>query len=63
MEFIVWAETRLDGRAFEVREVAKIERAAPGIDPEEFGLTLQDGKTVPKQVQEGICCRNGRTAS
>jgi len=28
MEFIVWVETRLDGRTLEVREVAKLERAA-----------------------------------
>jgi hypothetical protein len=52
IEFIVSVETRLDGRTLEVREVAKIERTASGIDPEELGLTLRDGKTVLKQVQE-----------
>ena len=54
MEFIVWVETRLDGRTLEVREVAKLERAAYLAGPEELGLTLNDGKTVLKQVQESI---------
>ena len=54
MEFIVCVETRLDGRTLEVREVAKLERAAYLAGPEELGLTLKDGKTVLKQVQERI---------
>jgi len=54
MEFIVWVETRLDGRTLEIREVAKLERAAYLAGPEELGLTLKDGKTVLKQVQESI---------
>jgi hypothetical protein len=36
------------------REVAKVEREATGIGPEELGLRLADGKTVLKQVQAGI---------
>jgi hypothetical protein len=52
MEFVVWVETRLAGRTSEVREVAKIERDASGISPQELGFTLADGKTVLKQVQE-----------
>ena len=54
MEFIVWVETRLGGQRLEIREVAKVEREATGIGPEELGLTLADGKTVLKQVQERI---------
>jgi hypothetical protein len=52
MEFIVWVETRLSGKRFEIQQVAKVERKASGIGPEELGLTLADGKTVLKQVQE-----------
>jgi hypothetical protein len=52
MAFIIWVETRVDGRTLEVREVAKIERTASGIDPEELWLTLQDGKTALKQVHD-----------
>jgi len=54
MEFIVWVETRLDGRTLAIREVAKLERAAYPAGPEELGLTLKDGKTVLEQVQESI---------
>jgi hypothetical protein len=54
MEFIVWVETRLAGKRLEIQEVAKVEREATGIGPEELGLTLADGKTVLKQVQERI---------
>ena len=54
MEFVVWVETRLAGRRLEIREVAKVERKAAYIGPEELGLTLADGKTVIRQVQERI---------
>ena len=54
MEFIVWVETRLAGRNLGLQQVAKLERRSSGAQPEEIGLTLQDGKTVPKQVQERI---------
>lgn len=54
MEFIVWVETRLAGKTLNLQEVAKVERDAAGIGPEELGLTLADGKTVLKQVQERI---------
>jgi hypothetical protein len=54
MEFIVWVETRLGGRSLEIQEVAKVERATTGIGPEELGLTLAEGKSVSKQVQERI---------
>ena len=43
MEFIVWVETRLAGKRLEIQEVAKVEREATGIGPEELGLTLADG--------------------
>jgi len=51
MEFIVWVETRLAGKALAVQEVAKFDRCATGIAPEEIGLTLQEGKDVSKQAQ------------
>jgi hypothetical protein len=55
MEFIVWVETRLAGKTLAVEEVAKFERCASGIVPEEIGLTLQEGKDVLKQVNEKSC--------
>jgi hypothetical protein len=51
MEFVIWVETRLAGKTPEVCQVASLERSASGIEPEELGLTLQDGKTILKQVQ------------
>jgi len=54
MEFIVWVETRLAGKRLEIHEVAKMDRVAAGTGPEELGLTLADGKTVLKQVQQRI---------
>jgi hypothetical protein len=54
MEFIVWVETRLAGKALAVQEVAKFDRCATGIAPEEIGLTLQEGKDVSKQAQRNI---------
>jgi hypothetical protein len=51
MEFVIWAETRLAGKTLELCPVASVERSASGIEPEELGLTLQDGKTVLKQIQ------------
>jgi hypothetical protein len=54
MEFIVWVETRLAGKTLELQQVASLERPSSGIQPEEIGLTLQDGKTALKQVQERI---------
>jgi hypothetical protein len=54
MEFMVWVETRLAGKRLEIQEVAKVDREATGIGPEELGLTLADGKTVLKQVQARI---------
>ena len=54
MEFIVWVESRLAGKNLELQQVAKLERPPGGVQPEEIGLTLQDGKTVLKQVQERI---------
>jgi hypothetical protein len=54
MEFVIWVETRLAGRMLELQQVASVERSASGIEPEELGLTLQDGKTVLKQVQAKI---------
>jgi hypothetical protein len=54
MEFIIWVETRLGGKTLELQQVARLERPSCGIQPEEIGLTLQEGKTVLKQVQERI---------
>jgi len=33
MEFIIWVETRVDGKMIELQEVAKIERTAAGVEP------------------------------
>jgi hypothetical protein len=51
MEFIVRVETRLAGKTLAVDEVAKFDRCASGIAPEEIGLSLQEGKDVLKQIQ------------
>jgi hypothetical protein len=52
VEFIIWVEARLRGRTLGIRAVAKVERESYRIEPEELGLTLQDGKTVLRQVQD-----------
>ena len=49
MEFRIWVETRLAGRILERELVAQVER--PTITPEEIGLSLEEGKTVLRQVQ------------
>jgi hypothetical protein len=54
MEFIVWVETRLAGKTLGVEEVAKYERCADGIPPEDIGLTLAEGKDLVGQVQRKI---------
>jgi hypothetical protein len=54
MEFVVWVETRLAGKTLAVQEVAKFDRRADGIVPEEIGLTLREGKDVLKQMQRNI---------
>src|SRR5580700_524252 len=54
MEFVVWVETRLAGKTLAVQEVAKLDRCADGIVPEEIGLTLREGKDVLKQMQRNI---------
>ena len=47
----IWIETRLAGKTLEPCPAASLERSASGIEPKDLGLTLQDGKTVLKQVQ------------
>lgn len=54
MEFIVWVETRLAGKTLGFEEVAKLDRCADGIPPEDIGLTLAGGKEVVSQVQRKI---------
>lgn len=51
MEFRIWVETRLAGRVLERELVAKLERGAVGVGPEEVGLSLAEGKAVLRQVQ------------
>ena len=51
MEFRVWVETRLGDRILERELVAQVQRTAAGIGPEEVGLSLEEGKTVLRQVQ------------
>jgi hypothetical protein len=54
MEFIVWVETRLAGKTLALEEVAKFDRCADGIVPEDIGLTLREGKEVLRQMQRKI---------
>jgi hypothetical protein len=51
MEFIIWVESRIDGKTLDITEVAKIARTAPVVTAEELGLTLSDGRVVVRQVQ------------
>jgi hypothetical protein len=74
MEFRIWVETRLDDRILERELVARVERPACGVGPEEIGLTLDEGKAVLRKVQARIvqtqvdmlgaahrgCCHCGR---
>jgi hypothetical protein len=60
MEFRIWVEVRLAGRALPRQLVAQVEREATGIGPEEIGLTLEEGKTVLSQVQAGMIHTAGR---
>jgi hypothetical protein len=54
MEFVIWVETRIAGRTVDRQEVAKIERPTTLAAMEEVGLTLQDGKTVVREVQRRV---------
>ena len=45
------------GRVLHRQLVAQVEREATGIGPEEIGLTLEEGKTVLRQVQAGVVHR------
>jgi hypothetical protein len=51
-EFVVWVKNPVAVKTLEVRQVTNIDRDAAGIGPEELGLTLADGKTVLKRIQE-----------
>jgi hypothetical protein len=44
MEFRIWVETRLGGSILERHRVATVERTESEIAPEEFGLSLEEGK-------------------
>jgi hypothetical protein len=57
MEFRIWVEVCLAGRVLHRQLVAQVEREATGIGPEEIGLTLEEGKTVLRQVQAGVIHR------
>src|SRR5262249_49328905 len=50
-------EVYLAGRVLHRQLVAQVEREATGIGPEEIGLTLEEGKTVLRQVQAGVVHR------
>jgi hypothetical protein len=54
MEFLIWVETRLDGRILERELVSSVERPASGIGLEEIGLKLEEGKAVLRKVQARI---------
>src|SRR5215472_9863231 len=57
MEFRIWVEVYVAGRVLHRQLVAQVEREATGIGPEEIGLTLEEGKTVLRQVQAGVVHR------
>jgi len=57
MEFRIWVEVYLAGRVWHRQLVAQVEREATRIGPEEIGLTLEEGKTVLRQVQAGVVHR------
>jgi hypothetical protein len=44
MEFQIWVETCLDDRILEWELVSRVERPASGIEPEEIGLILEEGR-------------------
>jgi hypothetical protein len=54
MEFRIWVETRLAGRILERHNVATVERTASNIAPEKIGLSLEEGKSLLRQVQARI---------
>ena len=54
MEFRIWVETRLGGHVLERHHVATAERTIYGTAPEEFGLSLEEGKSLVQQVQARI---------
>jgi hypothetical protein len=60
MEFLIWVETRLDGRILERELVSSVERPASGIGLEEIGLKLEEGKAVLRKVQARDCPDSGR---
>lgn len=51
MEFRIWVETRMAGRILEREHVATVERTAFPIVAEEIGLSLEEGKSVLRQIQ------------
>jgi hypothetical protein len=54
MEFVIWVETRIADRTVDRQEIAKLERPASLRAMEEIGLTLQDEKTIIKEVQRRV---------
>ena len=54
MEFRIWVETRLDDRILERELVSRVERPACGIEPEEIGLSLEEGKAVLRKCSHGL---------
>ena len=54
MEFQIWVETCLDDRILKWELVSRVERPASGIEPEEIGLILEEGKAVLLKVQARI---------
>jgi hypothetical protein len=54
MEFVIWVETRIAGRAADIQQVAMVDRPAGIKAAEEIGLSLADGKTIIGQVQRRV---------
>ena len=54
MEFVIWVETRIAGRAADIQQVATVDRPVGIKAAEEIGLSLADGKVIIGQIQRRI---------
>jgi len=54
MDFRFWVETHLAGSILERHNFATVERRTSEVASEEFGLGLEEGKSLIRQVQARI---------
>jgi hypothetical protein len=54
MDFCIWVETHLAGSILERHNIATVERRTSEVASEEFGLSLEEGKSLIRQVQARI---------